>query len=93
MVSVLVITVAPFQRRHNARCTTLEWLARSSMRFKRSTLMCSKSQSEQGSGASAWMETLVSRQRSTSDASSRLGQRTYPPIPVETRLLQALLKA
>jgi hypothetical protein len=32
------------------------------------------------------VETLDSRQRSTSDAPSRLGQRTYPPIPVETRL-------
>jgi len=32
------------------------------------------------------VDTLVSRQRSTSDASSRLGQRAYGPIPVETRL-------
>jgi hypothetical protein len=33
-----------------------------------------------------WVETLVSRQRSTSDASSRLAQRTYPSIPFGTRL-------
>src|SRR5437016_5388054 len=37
-------------------------------------------------GESAWVETLVSRQRYTSDSSSRLGQSTCPPIPVETRL-------
>jgi hypothetical protein len=28
MVSVLVITVAPFQQWHNVRCTTSEWLER-----------------------------------------------------------------
>jgi hypothetical protein len=37
MVSVLVVTVAPFRWRHNARRTALEWLERSSMRFKRPT--------------------------------------------------------
>ena len=49
MAPVLVITVAPFQRWHNARCTTLEWLERSSMRFTLSILMRSESQSEKGS--------------------------------------------
>jgi hypothetical protein len=29
MIPVLVFTVAPFQWRHNARCTTSEWLIRS----------------------------------------------------------------
>jgi hypothetical protein len=38
MVSVSIITVARFQRRHNARRTTVEWLERSSMRFKLSIL-------------------------------------------------------
>jgi len=83
MVSVLVITVALFQRRHNARCTTLEWLERSSMQFKLSTLMRSESQSEKGS-----VTVRVdgdTRQRSTSDASPRLRHPAYPPIPVETR--------
>jgi len=51
MVSVSIITVAPFQWRHNARCTTLEWLERPFMRFKLSTLMRSESQSEKGSGS------------------------------------------
>jgi|HubBroStandDraft_6_1064221.scaffolds.fasta_scaffold127375_1 hypothetical protein len=50
MVSVLVITVAPFQRLHNARFITLEWPERSSMRFKLSTLMRSESPRENGSG-------------------------------------------
>ncbi len=50
MVSVLVFTVAPFQLRHNARCTTLESLERSSMQFKLSTLIRSESQSEKCSG-------------------------------------------
>jgi hypothetical protein len=39
MVSVLVITVAPFHWRHNARRTTSERLVRSSMRIKRVTLI------------------------------------------------------
>jgi hypothetical protein len=49
MVSVLVITVASFQQRHNARYTTLESLKKSSMRFKLGTLMRSESQREKGS--------------------------------------------
>jgi len=56
------------------------------MRFKLSTLMRSDRKARKVPGASAWVETQVSRQRSTSDASSRPGRRTYPPIPVETRL-------
>src|SRR4051794_3774436 len=51
IVPVRAITVAPFQWRHNARCTTLEWLETSSMRFKLSILMRSESQSEKGSGS------------------------------------------
>jgi hypothetical protein len=39
MVSVLFITVAPFQRLHNARFITLDWPERSSMRFKLSTFI------------------------------------------------------
>jgi hypothetical protein len=50
MVSVLIFTAALFQWRHNAQCTTSEWLARSSMRFER-TLIRSESQSEKGSGS------------------------------------------
>src|SRR5207253_10879974 len=46
----LPISVAPFQLRHNARCTTLESLERSSMQFKLSTLIRSESQSEKCSG-------------------------------------------
>jgi hypothetical protein len=52
------------------------------MRFKLSTLM----RSDRKARASAEAETLVSRQRSRSDAASGLAQRTYPPIAVATRL-------
>src|SRR5438094_8050519 len=50
MVSVLVFTVAPFQLRQNARCTTLESLERSSIQFKRSALIRSESLTEKCSG-------------------------------------------
>jgi hypothetical protein len=76
MVSVLVITVAPFQWRHNARCTTLERLERWSIQFKLSTLKRSESQSEKGS-----VTVRVdgdTRQRSTSDASPVLGSLLLP---------------
>jgi hypothetical protein len=56
------------------------------MRLKRGTLIRSESQPRKLPGASAFVETPVSRQRATSDASSRLRQRTYPPTPAETRL-------
>jgi len=62
------------------------------MRFKLSTLMRSDRKARKVPGASAWVETLVSRQRSTSDESSRLGQRTYPRFPLKHAYVWALLK-
>jgi len=90
MVSVLVITVALFQRRHNARCTTLEWLERWSMQFKLSTLMRSESQSEKGS-----VTVRVdgdTRQRSTSDASPVFGSLLIRRFLAKHDSVQALLK-
>jgi hypothetical protein len=51
MASVLVITVAPFHRPHNAWFITLEWPERSSVRFKLSTLMRSESPRENSFGS------------------------------------------
>jgi hypothetical protein len=56
------------------------------MRLKRGTLIRSESQPRKLPGGSAFVETLVSRQRSTSDASSRLRQAMYSPTPAEKRL-------
>ena len=50
-----------FQWRHNARCTTSEWLVRSSMRFKRGTLIRSECKARKFPGASACDETPASR--------------------------------
>jgi hypothetical protein len=85
-VFVSIINVAPFQRRHNARRTTLEWFERSSMRLELSTSLHSESQSEKGSGS-----VRVGGDASFLPAPGRtrrpgLGQRTYPPIPVEIGL-------
>jgi hypothetical protein len=90
MVPVLVFTVAPFQWRHNARCTTLEWLERSSMRFKLSTLMPSESQSEKGSRSVTCVEASLL-------ASAPVGrvvcfeQPTYPTL--KHAYVQVLLKS
>jgi hypothetical protein len=86
MVSVLVITVASFQRRHNARYTTLESLKKSSMRFKLGTLMRSESQREKVPGGSARVETLAFRQLHVGRVVPALGSVLHPPIPVETGL-------
>jgi hypothetical protein len=92
MVSVLVFTVAPFQLRHNARCTALESLERSSMRFKLSTLIRSESQSAKGSGRVRVGETLVSRQLRVGRVVPALGSVLIRRFPLKHAYVQALLK-
>jgi hypothetical protein len=90
MVSVLVFTVAPFQLRHNARCTALESLERSSMRFKLSTLIRSESQSAKGSGRVRGGETLVSRQLRVGRVVPALGSVLIRRFPLKHAYVQVL---
>jgi hypothetical protein len=91
MVSALVFTVAPFQLRHNARCTALESLERSSMRFKLSTLIRSESQSAKGSGrVRVRGETLVSRQLRVGRVVPALGSVLIRRFPLKHAYVQVL---
>lgn len=91
MVSASVITVAPFQRGHNARCATLEWLERSSMRVKRVTLTRSESQKREKFRERPRVSRLVYSPALRVPTRRPLRQRTYPPL--KHAYVQALLKS
>src|ERR1700726_4366973 len=83
MVSVLVITVALFQRRHNARCTTLEWLE---------SMVHAVQAQHLDALRIAKRERFRDRPRGWRHSPAlhvgrvaRLRQPAYPPIPGETR--------